>query len=532
MSNETPTVIVVGSGMAGLASSLSLAKSGFAVTLLEAAPRPGGRLGQPSEKHLKFDGKEFVFPIEHGLHGIWKPYNNLRALIDFLGLSESLVPVPSQGFIYSKRDGTMGELEVGARYKNSLLPDPIGPASLMFDMEFAREVLAEGPQSLFRCIRDLTHSWAYRFSRDRHHYDSHSVEQFVYNWPRPLRRLFGALAHTGFFCEPNEVSLAAILSGLEYYVNRDKQHSAFDVFNDSIGPAFLEPALARLVAEGGEVHMETSVSALHFVNQRFHSLTTGNESSGYKRWKADALVLAVDPGGFGALVHNTPLSCLKAVAPIPETVPTASVRFWLTAARPSRAVTGILGELEADAFFWLSDLQKPFQHWAAVTGGSVVELHLYGNRALGAVYKSDEQVLEECLDSITQIWPTLAGTCVGQHLQRNRSSHPKLGPGTVAREMPVATNIPNVALCGDWVDCGAPALYLERACVTGLQAAQRTASILGKPRTETIGILPALSPSKSYSFLSPISRCVLHGLPPIPKRLGIDIIWDKYGRAL
>ena len=46
MSNKTGSVLVIGSGIAGMQSSLDLAKSGFKVYLVERSSSLGGKLTQ------------------------------------------------------------------------------------------------------------------------------------------------------------------------------------------------------------------------------------------------------------------------------------------------------------------------------------------------------------------------------------------------------------------------------------------------------------------------------------------------------
>jgi uncharacterized protein with NAD-binding domain and iron-sulfur cluster len=72
---------------------------------------------------------------------------------------------------------------------------------------------------------------------------------------------------------------------------------------------------------------------------------------------------------------------------------------------------------------------------------------------------------------IYQAFPELRGHLISQHLQRNPATHtlPSLGPrGT---HLGVETPWDGLYCAGDWVRDPLPAFFLERACATGIKAA-------------------------------------------------------------
>ena len=71
-------IVVVGAGWAGLGATYHLAKQGYHVTLLEAAPYPGGLVAG-----WKTPGGRSV---EGGIHGFWYPYNNIFSLVKELSI--------------------------------------------------------------------------------------------------------------------------------------------------------------------------------------------------------------------------------------------------------------------------------------------------------------------------------------------------------------------------------------------------------------------------------------------------------------
>jgi isorenieratene synthase len=69
--------LVVGGGIAGVSAAVVLAERGVAVTLLEATPTLGGRLG--AWPHTLPDGTEQV--VEHGFHAFFRHYYTWRDLL-------------------------------------------------------------------------------------------------------------------------------------------------------------------------------------------------------------------------------------------------------------------------------------------------------------------------------------------------------------------------------------------------------------------------------------------------------------------
>ena len=74
--DRTPTAVVVGGGIAGLAAATGLAERGVAVTLVEAAPTLGGRV---RAWPVAADGTSTT--MSRGFHAFFRQYYNLRSLL-------------------------------------------------------------------------------------------------------------------------------------------------------------------------------------------------------------------------------------------------------------------------------------------------------------------------------------------------------------------------------------------------------------------------------------------------------------------
>jgi carotenoid phi-ring synthase / carotenoid chi-ring synthase len=99
----------------------------------------------------------------------------------------------------------------------------------------------------------------------------------------------------------------------------------------------------------------------------------------------------------------------------------------------------------------------------------VVELHIYGPDNF--LNQSDAVILARALTDLYRAYPELRRHRLAQSLQRNAPTHSRLIVDSPERWLGVQTPWPQVWACGDWVRGEWPALFMERACVSGLEAA-------------------------------------------------------------
>ena len=96
--NEPFHVAVVGGGLAGLSAALELSERGAQVTLLEAAPHLGGKLGGWSVAALNER-----FSMEHGFHGFFSQYYNLNDTLRRLNATPNLRPTTAYPILFADR---------------------------------------------------------------------------------------------------------------------------------------------------------------------------------------------------------------------------------------------------------------------------------------------------------------------------------------------------------------------------------------------------------------------------------------------
>jgi isorenieratene synthase len=119
-------------------------------------------------------------------------------------------------------------------------------------------------------------------------------------------------------------------------------------------------------------------------------------------------------------------------------------------------------------------LEDESKDWAARTGGSVIEFHLYNTPHLAGLGEDEvwnrirpiaEEILPEirgarALDFSMGSFDNFTSFGVGEGLGRPTPNFPRLQAG-----------LPNLALAGDWVHALFPCALMERAVATGREAA-------------------------------------------------------------
>jgi isorenieratene synthase len=162
----------------------------------------------------------------------------------------------------------------------------------------------------------------------------------------------------------------------------------------------------------------------------------------------------------------------------PRGMANAIVRLWFRRAPKPGPEAGLFsGDYVMHNFFWLERLYTPYREWHAATGGAVIEAHIYGPEDVLA--RPDALLLTNVITDVTRAYPELRGQLSGQHLQRNPATHTLPALGTKDKHPGVVTPWEGLFCAGDWVRDEMPSFFLERACATGLKAANEVLAARG-----------------------------------------------------
>jgi carotenoid phi-ring synthase / carotenoid chi-ring synthase len=442
-------VAVVGGGLAGLRAATVLGDRGFAVHLFEKAGHLGGKVG--AWPHRLADGT--TVEIEHGFHAFFRHYYNLRRFMDEVGASTYLRPIEDYR-ILTRAGAAYGFLDLDTTPVLNIL------AMLRTPMLRPRDLLMR--PRLARLVALLTYDPKRTFER----YDGMSFDAFAdrVDLPPALRLVFYSFARA-FFATPDRMSAAEVIKSFHFFYLSHDLGLLYDHPSDTYGRTILEPIQARLEAVGATVRLGVEVG------------TIASEGDGLRilHETFDYLVLAPDVVGARAIsgcspdLHRLAPLAMAMVGALEPSQRHAVLRLWID--RPSGSdLPGFVitaKEELLDSVTFYHRVEETSATWAARTGGSVLELHCY------AVPDSvpEPQIAETLKEELWVHFPDLRGCRIlGENLQVNRN-FTAFHTGMRARRPAVETEYSRLMLAGDWVALTVPAMLMEAAVTSGLEAA-------------------------------------------------------------
>jgi len=486
-------VIIVGGGLAGLSAAHSLAERGLAPLLLEAAPQLGGRIAGAATIGLEHAGRSWAFPAEHGIHGVWGQYRNLRALLERLGLRDSLVPAVREDWLHGEA-GRVRRAEAGSAVRRGIFPAPFHYLALLVRPRFLAMLTPADLLGLPRVVGSLFLALAYDPLLEETPLGERTVTGLLDRWPPRLRAFIAALMRSGLAAHPDEVPLAGFVAFLRFYTLLRRDAWAFAYLPDDAHSALIAPLAQAISGAGGTLRTGAAVTKIERAGAGWR--VCWSEGGAEQCAEAPQLILALDAPAAEALLTGSPATAREAgELRFPRGLATGVARLWFAKAPMAGAESGICsGDLTIDNFFWLHRFQRGAAAWHAATGGAVVEAHIYGPPAVLAL--PDAALLARAVGDMQRAHPELRGTLLHQSFQRNAPSHTRFGVGVGPQHLAVQSPWAGISCCGDWVRYPHPALFLERATVTGLAAANAALAALGHAQAPILEALPPEAPAR------------------------------------
>ncbi|MEO6028026.1 MAG: lycopene cyclase domain-containing protein, partial [Candidatus Binatia bacterium] len=442
-------VAVVGGGLAGLRAATLLGDRGFTVGLFEKAHHLGGKVG--AWPHHLNDGT--TVEVEHGFHAFFRHYYNLRRFLDEVDATQHLRPIDDYLIL------TRGGEAFGFRDLETVpLLNILG--MLGTPMLRLRDLLTR--PRLARLIALLRYDPARTFAR----YDHMSFDDLAdeADLPPALRVVFSSFARA-FFATPDRMSAAEVIKSFHFFYLSHDRGLLYDCLADTYGRTLLAPMRARLEAVGGTVRLGTEIGAIASDGDRFR---IDEEAFDY-------LVLAPDVVGARSIaaaspdLHRIAPRAMANLAALTPAQPYAVLRLWLD--RP--AGDGLPGfviiakDRLLDSVTFLHRVEAASAAWSATSGGSVLELHCY---SVPDGFPETE-IAATLKDELWGYFPELRGVrMLGEALQVKRN-FTAFHVGMRSRRPRVETEHPRLVLAGDWVASDGPAMLMEAAVTSGLEAA-------------------------------------------------------------
>lgn len=474
--NPMNEIVIVGGGVAGLMAGLHLAERGLQPLILEAEPRRvGGRLRDEAEIVFEQAGRSWRFPAEHGVHGIWSPYHNFCTALARHNLLPELLPAREETWVFG-RGRLIRRAPIGSAIRGSLLPAPFHYLYCFLRPSFLNMLNLHDVASLLRVFAGLCAAMAIDPLAEHKALKGMSLADFTNGWSPALRSLFAGLARSALSAHPEEIPVSGFIAFLRFYTLLRRDAWAFGYLQGTGGALIAEPLADAARRLGCQIRLGTRVESLCYDGARW-TLLLATAAGTVEQLSADRVILAVDAPAAGCLLAESGLAG-AGLLEFPRGMPTALVRIWFDCQPRPGAEAGIFsGDFVMDNFFWLDRLQPAYREWSATTGGSALECHVYGPPELLA--QPDAALLAQVVTDVERAFPELRGRSVQRLLQRNLATHTLFSVGEPGAHLGVMTPWTGLYACGDWVYHPAPALYLERATITGIAAANAVLQVYG-----------------------------------------------------
>jgi len=462
----------VGGGIAGLTAALHLAERGVRATVLEADARAGGRLKGGAPVEFEHAGRTWRFGTEHGVHGIWSPYRNLQAMWARHNLRPVLVPAREEEWLLGL-GRWVRRAPLGSAIRDSWVPAPFHYLGLFARPRFWAMLTLPDIFSMFPLLAGLLSVLSIDPLGEDQPLAGMTMQDFTRGWSPTLVDFFVGFARNALAERPAAIPASGYVGFLRFYTLLRRDAWAFSYLPTNGGEAVIGPMVKTLRARGGEVVTGARVTRLAWPLLPEAVWRVEYEREGERRChEAEHVILAADAPSAESLLRASPATAETAVRlRLPEGRPTAIVRLWFNRAPATlKAEAGIFtGDFALDNFFWLHRIYDEYIRWSRATGGSAIESHIYGPPSLLA--EPDGVLLARAVADVNRAWPELRGRLIHSQLARNDPTHTLLRVGWPEEHLGVETPWPQLYCCGDWVRDRTPAFFLERACVTGIKAA-------------------------------------------------------------
>jgi carotenoid phi-ring synthase / carotenoid chi-ring synthase len=461
-------VVIIGGGIAGLTAAAHLAERGIEPLLLDAdALWTGGRLAGGDSDTFEYNGRTWSFPSEHGVHALWGGYVNLRATLErFLKIQLQ----ESSGETWINRWGReVRTIEAGRAVRFGWLPAPFHYLSLLLYPRFWRTITPLDFLSLPGFLFSILWTVGLDPIGEGVALDGLMMNEYFRGWTPNLRATFTGLGVNLLAAPAEEITLTGFIAAVRFYtmLRRDAWQPSY--FPDNPDTCVIQPLVEYIESKGGKIRRGVEAIALQRADNGWRITVRDSGQRGHRSIWAQNVIIATNAPGAARLLlaGDTALEAEK--IRFPKTVRNITVRLWFDAA-PNEGTAGgmFTGDFLPDNYFWMHRLYDDFRGWHSETGGSAIEVHLYANDTIAE--QPENVLLVRCVDEVQRAFPELKGHFLRGAIRRNSRVHTAFRVPTTD-SLHVETPWSGIFACGDWIGHPTPSLWMERACTTGIAAA-------------------------------------------------------------
>ena len=441
-------VAIVGGGIAGISAACNLSERGFEVHLYEKEHFLGGKVGS-----WLFESKGEKLRTEHGFHGFFRQYYNLRNFLKKIGAFHHLIPIDDYTILFDK-DKKQGFKDLDS-------------TPLLNILDLRKYGVIDWKTFLNPVGIPFINLLKFDFATTFKKFDSESYASFADRtmMNAKMRMVFNSFSRA-FFAEPEDMSMAELIKSFHFYFLSNEEGLQYDVLDDDFQHSFISYCEEFLRRYHTSVHYSTSVDLIEKTERGF--LVNGEAF--------DYCILCTD-------VKHT--KRLIAASKGLEKYPNAVVQLTSLKQSGRYAVLRLWTDrFESDQtlpFFIFTDrlrcldsvtlyhkMEKESAAWSADNKGGIFELHSY---SVPKDIKADEEVKQHLLTELYHYFPELKGMKIIHEYFQHRDDFPGFHTGQYAGRSEVKTEIPGLYLAGDWVRMNNCTMLMEAAYTSGAIAA-------------------------------------------------------------
>lgn len=258
---NSKSVVVIGAGLAGLACAYELSQRGFAVTLLEKSPQLGGKIASWS---INVGGEKFM--MEHGFHGFFPQYYNLKSLVKELEITANFISLETYAVLF--RDGVY-QPEI-FRPNRSAFPWNIVDLALSSPncLRWGINLTKPAHWQVFRAISGFNATKTYQL------FDDLSVTEWGKgDLPRGLYDLYFLPFAKSSLNAPDLLSVAELLQFFHFYFFGNPEGLAFHGTRQDMGTSLVNPLVDAIRQKSGRVITDVTVSNINWKEGKIEHLT-------------------------------------------------------------------------------------------------------------------------------------------------------------------------------------------------------------------------------------------------------------------
>ena len=253
-------VVVIGGGLAGLASAYELARRGFQVSLLEKSPHLGGKI---ASWDINVGGEKFK--MEHGFHGFFPQYYNLKSIVSEINIENNFQSLDFYSVVFKD---------------NLYAPENFRPSHSSFPWNIVDLAISS---------RNALH-WGINLANPAHWRVFHAITSFkipnsyydldnisVADWaakgiPQGLFDLYFLPFAKSSLNAPDVLSTGELMQFFHFYFFGNPEGLAFNGTVDDMGTSLVEPIADTIKEHGGEVITEATVSRINYQDGKITSV--------------------------------------------------------------------------------------------------------------------------------------------------------------------------------------------------------------------------------------------------------------------